>query len=218
MRKQTCWILLLSSLIPVTVLAQATRPTLPPPPPPARQCRVTTTYQGGIPDNFAGGPDPRVWSPALTAYFSNKATRQYDEDGCDRYLGESFLINKCLICETLCQAEIEVTYKSCGSSLDCNDNITIGQAPFNGTGGTIITSAPLYSPGCTTPTPDGVDTAPNPNRTVGTSITPNTRRFPIDVTKLKALCARTKGASFWLDVVIQDDTNVDSMKLILTHN
>ena len=105
-----------------------------------------------------------------------------------------------------------------GCGLDCNDTITVGQAPFSGTG-SVVTSAQLYGP-CPPPPPDGgTDTAATGRRlsaiTTGGAVT---KRFPLDVTKLKALCAKAKGSAFWIDIVVQDDTNVDSIKLILTHN
>jgi hypothetical protein len=215
MRRQTCCFFLFCSLSATLAFAQATGKTLPPSP----NCRITTTYQGGTADNFTGGPDPSVRSPALTTYVTlvGKPTRQYDEKACDKYLAESFLINKCQICETLCTAELEIRYKPSNCGLDCNDTFTVGQAPFTGTGSE-VTVGQLYSP-CV-PTPPGTDTSlPAGGRARAT--TPGaavTQRFPLDVTKLKALCAKTPGSAFWLDVIVQDDTNVDYIKLILTHN
>jgi hypothetical protein len=180
-------------------------------------CRITTTYQGGTADNFTLGPDPRVWSPALATYATGKPSRQYDEKACDKFLGESFLINKCQICETLCAAELEIRYKPSNCGLDCNDTFTVGQAPFNGTG-SVVTTGQLYSP-CV-PTPPDTSTSLPDGRLKATT-TPGaavTQRFPLDVAKLKALCAKTPGSAFWLDVIVQDDTNVDYIKLILTHN
>ena len=108
-----------------------------------------------------------------------------------------------------------MTYRSCGSSLACNDSIQIGQAPF---GAGAIVNAQLYPPGCPNTASQSTDTAASELRktlTVGPTIV---RRFPIDPAKLQALCARSAGTFFWLDVAIQDDTVVDSMRLIITHN
>ena len=216
MRKQT-WFILLVLVITAGATAQVTSTIELPPRPPV--CPITTIYQGGVTDNFGGGPDPAVWSPALSTYLSNKPNKRYDDPACDRWVGQSFLISKGCICEGICSAELEVIYKSCGSSLACNDSIQIGQAPF---GAGAIVSAQLYPPGCTTtggggtgPATDTVATEARKALTPGTTIT---KRFPIDVTKLKGLCAKSPGASFWLDVAIQDDTIVDSMKLIITHH
>jgi hypothetical protein len=218
MRKKTFWILLVCSLSAAAAFAQATGRTLPPPPPPAQPaCRITATYQGGLVDNYGVVLDPRVWSTALTAYMFGKQTRQYDEEGCDKFLGESFRIGKCQICETLCTAEVEIRYKPSDCGLECNDTITVGLAPFSGAG-TIVTSVPLYGP-CPPPDPTGTDPAASGLRR--SSITPGgavTKRFPLDVGKLKALCAKTPGSVFWLDMIVQDDTNVDWIKLILTYN
>jgi len=184
-------------------------------------CRITTTYQGGTIDNFANGTDPSVRSPALTAYVNHvgKPTRQYDEKACDKYLADSFLINKCQICETLCAAELEIRYKPSNCGLDCNDTFTVGQAPFTGTGSE-VTVGQLYPP-CIPPPPNPTDTGTSLPSARANATTPGaavTQHFPLDVTKLKALCAKTPGSAFWLDVIVQDDTNVDYIKLILTHN
>jgi hypothetical protein len=203
MRKKTCLVLLVCSLSGTAAFAQAMRTTPP-------TCRITTTYQGGLADNYSGVTvDPRVWSPALTTYATGKPTRQYDEKVCDKFLGESFLISKCQICETLCTAELEIRYKPSNCGLDCNDTFTVGQAPFNSGTGSEVTVGQLYGP-CPPPDPT-TDTALPPNgrasaTTPGAAVT---KRFPLDVTKLKALCAKTPGSAFWLDVIVQDDTNVD---------
>lgn len=211
----------LMGLILVAVLgvsAQQVTSTIAPPRPTPPVCPITTIYQGGVADNFGGGPDAAVWSPALTTFLSGKATKQYDDPACDKWLGQSFRIVKGCICEGICSATLEVTYKSCGSSLDCNDSIQIGQAPF---GAGAIVNAQLYPPGCTTGgggTDPNTDTVASEQRKALTAGTPVTKSFRIDPGKLKELCAKTPGAFFWLDVAIQDDTIVDSMRLIITHH
>lgn len=213
--RKTCWVLFICSLSSAAAFAQPT-PKNSPQSLTSGTCRITATYQGGLVDNYGSVADPRVWSPALTTYMSGKPTRQYDEKACDKILGESFLINKCQVCEMLCTAEVEIRYKPSGCGLDCNDTITIGQAPFTGSG-TILASGQLYSP-CPPPPPDGTDTTGTARQanltTPGAAVT---KRFPLDPVKVKALCAKAPGAAFWIDMVVQDDTNVDYIKLILTY-
>ncbi len=225
MRKQLSWVLLSCSLVAASAFAQ-TRGGLPPPDfnnilpgPPGLvpMCRTTATYESGYADNFDETFfDFVVESPALATYLSDKSTKGYDERSCNRFFGGSFEVGKCQLCESLCSAELVITYRACeGTDLNCNDSVTVGRAPFTNTGITAAT-AYLYGNNC-----GGVGG--------GTSSGPVleyarydpsvlTKHVPLDVATLKAMCAQASGSTFWVDVVVQDDTVIDSMRLVLRYN
>ena len=218
MRKQWFWILF-GVFIGGSLYAQSRGGPPPPPPGPGPVlvlCPVTTTLHGGIADSFALPADTVQQSSALVSFLSGLSTRQYDEEGCDRFLGQSFTVSTCVFCQSICSAELEITYKTCGSPLACNDTVTVGRAPF--AAGDVITTATLH-PACRTNDPFG----PLPIESFvrfDPSIPPGpvVRRIPLDVDKLKQLCLAASGGPFTIDVIVQDDTVVDSMSLVLTHN
>jgi hypothetical protein len=153
------------------------------------KCSITLTDVEGIQDNFSGGIDATTLSPALTAYLAaNPPKSQYDEPGCDKHFGESFPL---CTCET-CGARLEIRVRKCGTTvkLQDNDHWFVGIAPF--------------TPGLRVA--DGVVWAPGDPQT-------KTLTIPLSAAQLtKVLCGNK---SQWLDVYIQDDTIVDSMKLVI---
>jgi hypothetical protein len=209
------------------------------PPPPIRpvpvqfveqHCPTVIVYQRGTADSFLNGPDPVYPSLALDAFLQSTAIPgfppvAYDENsGCDHAFGDSFKLDACVFCCGICSATLEITLRGCGSSLDCNDSITVGQAPF-GVGGVgyVLWNGYVDPNGC--PNNPPIDTnGPPPTELRRT--TDNARRvggFPsptivktisLDPRKVAELICQRKIST--LDVYIQDDQSVDSMRLIIT--
>ena len=192
-----------------------------------RRCPRVITYEGGVADNFAPGVDPAYPSLALDAYLhtSTQPVVQYDDQtNCDHWFGDSFRVDECVICCGICSAQLEVTLKSCGSGLDCNDSITIGQAPFNAGPGFVIWSGYVDPNPCPNPGGGGVGPIDVPatdrvteaaKRAPMTTTTQTvTRTFSLDPRKVMELVCEKKVRS--LDVLIQDDRIIDSMRLIIS--
>lgn len=158
-------------------------------------------------------------SPALAAFVTSHPTKKYDETAADTWTADSFFVGHCQICETICEAEVEITYQSINGGDFCNDNIVIGIAPFN-PGGVVIAAESLYSPSCVIgpaePVPSEVFNkrpAPAPSPVSTSPSGKNVKRIPISAWALQSLCAT--GGSFAIDWLVQDDTIVDSIKLIV---
>jgi hypothetical protein len=182
-------------------------------------------YEGGIADNFQLPADPTHRSLALDAFLQATAIPQfppvgYDENGeCDHHFGDSFKIDSCTICCGICSATLEITMRGCGSSLDCNDSITVGQAPFNN-GGVVLWNGYVNGTGC----PGGpIDTLPTPDTRAKTDAAPKrptsasatiVKKIELDPRKLEELVCERKVR--YLDVYIQDDQVIDSMRLVIT--
>ena len=198
-----------------------------------RRCPRVITYQGGVADNFAPGIDPAYPSLALDAYLhtSTQPIVQYDDaSNCDHWFGDSFKIDECVVCCGICTAQLEVTYRSCGSALDCNDSIVVGQAPFNAGGGPgyVIFSGYLDANPCVSggggggvgpvdvPSTDRASSAAMAMAAGRATATPQpvTRTINLDPRKVMELLCEKKVR--FLDVMIQDDRIVDSMRLIIS--
>jgi len=172
---------------PATTVSTDNKPVVIAPP----KCTITTTDVEGVADNFGGGIDLTSLSPALTAFLNaNPPRSQYDQPGCDVHFGESFHL---CTCET-CGARLEIIVRKCGtpSTAQNNDGFVVGVAPF-GAGQRVV---------------DGLVWAPGDPAT-------KTLIIPLPFAKLnQVLCGNHTD---WLDVYFQDDTIVDSMKLIVQH-
>ena len=188
-------------------------------------CPTVIVYERGIADNFGGGTDPVAPSLALDALLQTGTAVPYDAPaGCDVWFGDSFKVDDCVFCCGICSATLEITMQTCGSSLDCNDAITVGQAPFSGTGfilwqGLADPNGCPGGPGPGDPLPVDINPAADrapagaARRTTGQTGSV-TRRIPLDPRKLQALVCEKKVRS--IDVFVQDDRRIDSMRLIIT--
>ncbi len=194
-----------------------------------RRCPTVIVYEGGIADNFQLPADPTHRSLALDAFLQATAIPQfppvgYDENGeCDHHFGDSFKIDSCTICCGICSATLEITMHGCGSGLDCNDSITVGQAPFNNGGGMVLWNGYVNGTGCPggpggpidTPLPTNTrakaDSAPK-GPVVGSATI--VKKIELDPRKLEELVCERKVK--YLDVYIQDDQVIDSMRLVIT--
>lgn len=196
-----------------------------------RRCPTVIVYERGVSDSFAAPADPVFPSLAMDAFLHTLPgfpPVAYDENvGCDHAFGDSFKVDACVLCCGLCSATLEITVRGCGSALDCNDSITIGQAPFGvGNAGYVLWNGYIDPNGC----PDGVDPAvgntgppateraqqPVKPRMAGSAILSPTivKKIVLDPRKVAELVCNRKVTE--LDVYVQDDQSVDSMRLIIT--
>lgn len=209
------------------------------PSPPARpigletadRCPTVIIYQRGAADSFAPGPDPVHPSLALDAFLHSVALPGHppvaydDASDCDHAFGDSFNLDECVLCCGICSATLEITLRGCGSGLDCNDSITVGQAPFNLSGGYVIWNGYINGTGCPNDppldpsgTPPSVDLvrAPGnrPTRRVSSPSSTIVKTIQLDPRKLAELVCRRHVKE--LDVYIEDDQIIDFMRLIIT--
>ena len=187
------------------------------------QCPTVIVYQGGKADNFAPGIDPVHPSLALDALLQghlpgHNPVAYDDATDCDHWFGDSFKLDACVFCCGICSATLEITLRGCGSGLDCNDTITVGQAPFSGAGGYVLWSGlidPNGCPGGGTPgdleLPDIELKSSDRPRASGPTIV---KTIVLDPRKVADLICERKIT--YLDVFVQDDRIVDSMRLIIT--
>ena len=146
-------------------------------------------------DNFAAPLEPTSMSPGLaqfiTQHYPTIKPRQFDEPGCDRPFAMSCKLKKC--CISYMKLEIRMKKEGCQY---CNDAIYVGVAPFAGPNMYLFNYL-WCNPPCSTP--------------CNTAASPITKTYVIPVAAHNAaLC--TPGDR-WLDIFIQDDTNIDYVKL-----
>jgi hypothetical protein len=152
-------------------------------------CTVTTTILKGKTDNFASPADPTWAGPALTQYLSTRNPVGFDVDQVNHYVGQSFPV---CACET-CSAKLEIRVRiAAQKDTYPNDSYVIGLAPFNPN--QIAATAHIWDDG---------------------NLNPKTVTVDLDPKKLSQLLCANK--SQWLDVIVQDDTVVDWMRLTITH-
>jgi hypothetical protein len=192
---------------------------------PRRCCPTVIVYELGAADNFALPADAVHPSLALDTFLQATALPNlppiaYDEGtSCDHHFGDSFKLDSCTFCCGICSATLEITMHGCGSGLDCNDSITVGQAPFNH-GGVVLWNGYVNGTGCPNdPANPPIDQTPRPDvaaptRRTGMGTPPIVKKIELDPRKLEELICDRKVR--YLDVYIQDDQVVDSMRLVIT--
>ncbi|MEK6375920.1 MAG: hypothetical protein AABO58_24855 [Acidobacteriota bacterium] len=229
MKSQFVTLSLCIALIASNMIAQTTAPPRVIKPVPIeiveRRCPTVIVYERGVADAFAPGIDPVYPSLALDALLQTGRPVAYDDlSQCDHWFGDSFKLDACVFCCGICSATLEITMRACGSAADCNDVITVGQAPFN-VGGYVIWQGWVDPNGCppgTGPLPVDVPdpaldrVAPPPaDRSRIVTLPPTiVKTIHLDPRKLSELICKRKIDT--LDVFIQDDRIVDSMRLIIT--
>lgn len=188
------------------------------------RCHNVVVYQRGLPDNFALPIDPVYPSAPLAAMLAGGPHVAYDQASCDVWFGDSFNLDGCVVCGDLCGAMLEITLRGCGSSLDCNDEITVGQAPFGkGGAGVLLWQGKVNTAGCS----GTGGSQPNDHsqgsagltgkRAASPASTPGAilvKQIPLDLDKLRELVCKRRVTA--LDVFIEDDEIVDSMRLVIT--
>lgn len=167
-------------------------------------CAFETIFTGGADDAFALPADPVHLSPALGGYIFVRNPKTYDDTAIDRHFGDSFKVDQCLICSQICSAEIEIELQGSGG-LDCNDTLFIGQA-----GGMAVYADTIHPGGCVAEVPD--DIMERWKQSVTTS---SVRTINLDVKTLQDLVCDLNYP--WLDVIVQDDHAVDSIRLIVRY-
>ena len=228
--KRILWVLMLLCL---NAVAQTRAPLPNPTPVPIPidrvqyRCPTVIVYENGLADNFALPADPVHPSLALDAFLQATAIPglppvAYDENGeCDHHFGDSFKIDSCNICCGICSATLEITMRGCGGSIECNDSITVGVAPFNTAGGVVLWNGYVNGIGCpgdpgpvpVNPTKPDVNaaTTKRPSGPISPTIV---KKIELDPRKLEELiCERH---IHYLDVYVQDDQVIDSMRLVIT--
>jgi hypothetical protein len=170
-------------------------------------CPFQTIQTGGVADAFVLPADTTHRSPGLVTFLSTRNPKDYDDLTIDRHFGDSFKLDECLICDSLCSARVEIELQGTGG-LDCNDSIFIGEA-----GGVALWSGPIYFGGCFFYDDASFNQQYNVWRLAQSPST--TRTIDLDVKALQDLVCNKQYP--WLDVVVQDDHGVDSIKLVLEH-
>jgi hypothetical protein len=159
-----------------------------------------TPYAGGNQDSFNPPVESTTMSPGLQAYFiSNGVTstgitkpRQYDEEGQNKWFGQSFRIKCCKVC----RAELEIGVKNLGG-LASNDAIYVGRPPF--TGANLIVGGHIWD-----------NTRPT---WAGGTASPKTMTIPLSPAALNNYIFNSGGCNVPIDILVQDDTAVDYIKL-----
>ena len=180
----------LLALLCAAATALAQQPANVPPPPLNGHCTRTTVDLEGLQDNFGGPSEPTTPSPALQAYLATHNGVGYDTAQPNHHVGESFLVCPC----EACGAKLEIRVRHT-NPLDVwnNDNYTVGIAPFASSQNQVIATGQIWNgPG---------DTAP---KTITVALSGQALS--------KLLCG---SKSQFLDVVVQDDTTVDWMRLTI---
>lgn len=168
-------------------------------------CLFETIQTAGSDDAFVLPADSVHRSPGLASYLSSRNPKDYDDLTIDRHFGDSFKLDACLICEQVCSAKLEIELQGTGG-LDCNDSIFVGQA-----GGLPVYSDSIYPGGCEF-APGNDDMYTQWKRSV---VATSVRTIDLDVKALQDLVCDLNYP--WLDVIVQDDHAVDSLRLIIQH-
>lgn len=125
-------------------------------------------------------------SPALASYLSGKPVKGYNNPAVNKFFGDSFRLNNCRVCH----ATIAVKVEHYGDIWP-NDGLTVGVAPFSGSGSVFVSGAPW------------VPATPNP-KTITWTLSP---------TLLTNYLMSGSAPPKFVDWVVQDDTNVHSATL-----
>ena len=165
------------------------------------KCPNYSEYVGGKADNFTGGTETTQLSPALQAYFTSHGVtptgttkpRQYDESGQDKWIGQSFSIKCCKVC----RAEVEIRVRDL-AGLSSNDALYVGRAPFTPSQN-VLAAGHIWD-------------ASRPTWAGGTA-SPKTMTIPLSPAALNNYIFSSDGCNVPIDILVQDDTAVDYIKL-----
>jgi hypothetical protein len=170
-------------------------------------CVFETIQTGGVDDAFTMPADAVHRSPALSNYLATRNPKDYDDTAIDHHFGDSLKLDACLICDQICSAKLEIELQGSGG-LDCNDSLFAGQA-----GGFAVYSDYIYPGGdCSGPSGPSSDVYSQWKRSLTTS---TSRTIDLDVKALQDLVCNLDYP--YLDVIVQDDHAVDSLRLVIEH-
>jgi hypothetical protein len=162
-------------------------------------------------DNFSPPGNPLTLSPALAAYASGKPAKGYDDKSIDTWFFDSFKLRSCRICYATLEVSVkheleqpidnnggghQETGKSLALTSFYNDNITIGGAPFSPSVLRVM-SMDIWPP-----------LNPIPPLT-----NPKPMTFALPTTALNNYLMYGSVPPGFLDIVVQDDTDVDYITL-----
>lgn len=162
---------------------------------PIPNCKNYSEYPGGTDDQFKLPPETPQLSPGLQSFFNSKGQkiRNYDQGGSDIWFGQSFFIKCCKVC----RAELEIRVRSEGG-LASNDAIYIGRAPFTPSSN-VLAAGHIWD-----------NTRP---AWAGGTASPKVMNIPLSPAALNNWINSADGCNVPIDILVQDDTAVDYMKL-----
>ena len=130
-------------------------------------------------------------SPALKAFIAAKKapTKGFDDPAQDRWVAGSFQISGCRVCR---EVVITLNIRRPKGGLADNDGIVIGQAPF--TGPNALASVQPW---------------------LGNTLLTKTVTLTIPMAAMNQFILTQPSSPVWLDYLIQDDTEVDSISVQL---
>lgn len=154
-------------------------------------CRAPRTMLLGRPDNFANnGAEMAAVSPALQAYVtSNRAlTKGFDDPTDNRWVVGSWAIPGCRVCRDVV-ITLNIRRKN-DQGLTGNDGIAIGAAPFA-----------------------GPNLLANLQPWLGNTLLTKAVTITIPMLQFNQFLINQPPGPVWLDFLLQDDTEVDSVQL-----
>ena len=185
---------LLLTLAAVAAFAQE-RPGMPMDPTASPQstgyCSAARTISLGRPDNFANnGPEMAAVSPALQALVTSKGalTKGFDDPTINRWVVGSWALPGCRVCKDVV-ITLNIRRKN-NQGLTGNDGIVIGAAPF--VGPKILANLQPW---------------------MGNGLLTKTVTIVIPMAQFNQFLINQPAGPVWLDFLLQDDTEVDSVQL-----
>ena len=154
-------------------------------------CRAPRTMLLGRPDNFANnGAEMAAVSPALQAYVTSKRalTKGFDDPTDNRWVVGSWAIPGCRVCRDVV-ITLNIRRKN-DQGLTGNDGIAIGAAPFA-----------------------GPNLLANLQPWLGNTLLTKAVTITIPMLQFNQFLINQPPGPVWLDFLLQDDTEVDSVQL-----
>lgn len=167
-------------------------------------CGYEVIHTAGLADSYNLPTEGRHPSPDLANYVYTRNPKDYDDPASDHHFGDSFKLDACTICNQLCSAQLIIELQG-NDFLACNDTIFVGRV-----GGTALFSGPINPSGCPEPLDNPIFNFVRFDEAVSDSIS---RTIVLDPKELQDLVC-LEGYE-WLDVIVQDDQTVDSMRLVI---
>ena len=154
-------------------------------------CRAPRTMLLGRPDNFANnGAEMAAVSPALQAYVTSKRalTKGFDDPTDNRWVVGAWAIPGCRVCRDVV-ITLNIRRKN-DQGLTGNDGIVIGAVPFA-----------------------GPNLLANLQPWLGNTLLTKAVTITIPMAQFNQFLINQPPGQVWLDFLLQDDTEVDSVQL-----
>lgn len=136
-------------------------------------------------DNFSPPGNPVTLSPELNAFVAGKATKGYDNPAVNTWFADSFRLRNCRVC----YAVLQVRVRHYNLDTFSNDAVIAGLAPYN-----------------------------NPNTnfvSVGLWPGPQTKTYVLPTNTLNQYIMQDLPLPTYLDLRVQDDSDVDFARLLV---